>query len=89
MINEVIIMGKIVLLLMMVLMLPGCELLGLQNHQGDLARFNYKNGECEVELWQSGLEFADTEKFSFDEVITITPDCSISIDYTESQTEDM
>lgn len=72
------------ILLPMVILLSGCEALGLQGHQGDIARFKYANGECKVELWQSGLELLEAEKFTFGESISVDAECNVSVEYSES-----
>lgn len=66
-----------------VITLSGCEMLGLQNHQGDIARLKYENGDCYVELWQSGLELVDADSFRFNETITIDTECNLDVKYDE------
>lgn len=77
-----------IILVLLVAGLMGCQQLGLANNANSVARFEYKNGDCELGLWQSAINAADDElvKYKFTEEIEITNECAVQLKYTEMET---
>lgn len=75
-------------LLLLILPLCGCEYLGLANNTNSVARFEYKNGDCELGLWQSAINAAEDEivKYKFNEKIAVTNECALQLEYSEIET---
>ena len=76
------------LLLLFLLSISGCELIGDLTHSGDIARLEYKNGECKLQLIQGDLSLPDVEVFAFSETVSVDSECALTLEYNETEKAD-